>query len=74
MSYLHKSYNRSRIETNQGWVYVYASQRETALLCNDVSHWLGANLESVLKMPSAKSIEVKNRAVSPLGQNVELEF
>ena len=24
------------------------SQRETALLCNDVSHWLGANLESLL--------------------------
>ena len=25
------------------------SQWETALLCNDVSHWLGANLESALK-------------------------
>ena len=25
------------------------SQRETALLCNDVSHWLGASLESALK-------------------------
>ena len=25
------------------------SQWETPLLCNDVSHWLGANLESVLK-------------------------
>ena len=24
------------------------SQWETALLCNDVSHWLGANLESAL--------------------------
>ena len=24
------------------------SQGETTLLCNDVSHWLGANLESVL--------------------------
>ena len=24
------------------------SQRETALLCNDVSHWLGASLESAL--------------------------
>ena len=24
------------------------SQGETALLCNDVSHWLGANLESTL--------------------------
>ena len=24
------------------------SQWETALLCNDISHWLGANLESVL--------------------------
>ena len=26
------------------------SQWETALLCNDVSHWLGANLESALCM------------------------
>ena len=26
------------------------SQWETALLCNDVSHWLGANLESALRM------------------------
>ena len=26
------------------------SQRETALLCNDVSHWLGANLESALRV------------------------
>ena len=25
-----------------------ANQWETALLCNDVSHWLGANLESAL--------------------------
>ena len=25
------------------------SQWETALLCNDVSHWLGANLKSALK-------------------------
>ena len=25
------------------------SQWETALLCNDVSHWLGANLESALR-------------------------
>ena len=28
------------------------SQWETALLCNDVSHWLGANLESALYMLS----------------------
>ena len=27
-----------------------SSQWETALLCNDVSHWLSAGLESVLKM------------------------
>ena len=26
------------------------SQWETALLCNDVSHWLGANLESTLQL------------------------
>ena len=28
------------------------NQWETALLCNDISHWLGANLESVLTSPS----------------------
>ena len=27
------------------------SQWETSLLCNDVYHWLGANLESALKVP-----------------------
>ena len=27
------------------------SQWETALLCNDVSHWLGASLESALLLP-----------------------
>ena len=26
----------------------YRSQWEMALLCNDLSHWLGANLESAL--------------------------
>ena len=26
------------------------SQRETALLCNDVSHWLGASLESAMQV------------------------
>ena len=28
------------------------SQWEMALLCNNVSHWLGANLESAVKRPS----------------------
>ena len=28
------------------------SQRETALLCNDISHWLGASLESTLRRNS----------------------
>ena len=27
------------------------SQWETALLCNDVSHWMGANLESIKMVP-----------------------
>ena len=31
------------------------SQWETALLCNDVSHWLGANLESVLILIKSES-------------------
>ena len=40
---------------NQRWFIIYrvdsrfaSSQWETVLLCNDVSHWLGASLESVL--------------------------
>ena len=32
------------------------SQWETALLCNDVSHWLGANLESAMILHNACSI------------------
>ena len=32
------------------------SQWETALLCNDVSHWLGASLESALDHRQAKSM------------------
>ena len=28
-----------------------SSQRETALLCNDVSYWLGASLESAMRSP-----------------------
>ena len=37
------------------------SQWETALLCNDVSHWLGASLESALctlASPGAKEINI----------------
>ena len=30
------------------------SQWETALLCNDISHWLGANLESALDYDKLK--------------------
>ena len=33
------------------------SQWETALLCNDVSHWLGANLESALCLDRQGYIE-----------------
>ena len=32
----------------QGWTRFGPSQWETALLCNDVSHWLGASLQSAL--------------------------
>ena len=35
------------------------SQWETALLCNDVSHWLGASLESALDTPSFMSIHLR---------------
>ena len=33
------------------------NQWETALLCNDVSHWLGTNLESALHIPWVTSEE-----------------
>ena len=35
----------------QGWNFKFApSQREAALLCHDISHWLGANLELALDL------------------------
>ena len=36
------------------------SQWETALLCNDISHWLGANLESALLFHPSVSYDTKN--------------
>ena len=46
---------------NNNWAdYRFApSQWETALLCNDVSHWLGANLESALYKVSVASWDTK---------------
>ena len=56
---------RNRIDCNLNHCYKYIkciasmfradsklgpSQWETALLCNDISHWLGANLESTLML------------------------
>ena len=35
------------------------SQWETALLCNDVSHWLGANLESALRISISSPVIVR---------------
>ena len=35
------------------------SQREMALLCNDVSDWLGANLESALFVQNERRNEAK---------------
>ena len=50
-----------------GWAQAWAdsrlapSQLETAILCNDVSHWLGASLESTLPTPAiASSCLVQN--------------
>ena len=37
------------------------SQWEMALLCNDVSHWLGAHLESVLCLVKPQSVKILNR-------------
>ena len=37
------------------------SQRETALLCNDVSHWLGVSLESALRTDSDKGPATNRR-------------
>ena len=38
------------VTQGQGWFYTCAQPiGETALLCNDISHWLGASLESTLR-------------------------
>ena len=42
------------------------SQWETALLCNDVSHWLGANLKSALYIRHQTGARVAN-GVAPKG-------
>ena len=39
-----------------------ASQREKALLCNDVSHWLGASLESALQQ-TFTSVKLMNMSL-----------
>ena len=41
------------------------NQWETSLLSNDVSHWLGANLESAIWMPSPAIWPVSERRGSP---------
>ena len=49
------------------------SQWETALLCNNVSHWLGASLESVLLLLMAKGITthiIINTTYSPWGKSM----
>ena len=38
------------------------SQWETALLCNDVSHWLGANLKSALFSPVQRQANIGSNA------------
>ena len=40
------------------------SQWEAPLLCDDVSHWLGANLESVLQYVPASVVDIKLGAVT----------
>ena len=40
-----------RGQCGRAYSWFVSSQWETVLLCNDVSHWLGANLESALEWP-----------------------
>ena len=40
------------------------SQRKTVLLCSDVSHWLGANLESTLGLKTKSSPTVEQKHVT----------
>ena len=53
------------------------SQWETALLCNDVSHWLGANLESALPewntLP-ASAVELLGFYVDPQLHDTHCQF
>ena len=46
--YTSTKYNQERLHAYRADSRFAASQWETALLCNDVSHWLGASLESAL--------------------------
>ena len=54
------------------------SQWETALLCNDVSHWLGASLKSALKIyPSVSVITFPNAFFLekfPMWTNISFHF
>ena len=48
------------------------SQWETALLRNDVSHWLGANLESALEYPSETRLKHKSSDISFVNNSINL--
>ena len=41
-------YQLWRFDINSAYSRFVPNQWETALLCNDVSHWLGTNLETTL--------------------------
>ena len=69
---------RDDIKQFTGWFSRFAPRQwETALLCNDVSHWLGANLESALSSYSAAfwpfPIYAKN-SYTHVSQVVELHW
>ena len=73
----HTPWLSSDMGTPQGFA---PSQSETALLCNDASHWLGANLESALtpeknltRLLSPKHAPGQRRQFTDMPRNSQLE-
>ena len=60
--------------TTQGWFYRFApSQWEVALLCNNVSHWLGASLEPAQHYYCWNSVKADDIPVHSISWFIELQ-
>ena len=60
--------------TTQGWFYRFAlSQWEVALLCNNVSHWLGASLEPAQQNYCWNNVRADDIPVHSISWFIELQ-